>query len=293
MNTICYYPGCGVADQARRMESAARASLAVLGWDMQEMERWNCCGTVYSLASDDLMRHVGPARVLARARHAGHDKLLTLCSMCYSTLKRSELFLTEDAERLERVNTYLDDEPDYEGGLHVVHMLEFLRDVIGYETVEAKVVRPLERLTVAPYYGCTLTRPRAAGIDDPERPTVMEDLLSALGAEPVSTPQRIECCGSYLTASAPDVARRRVVEIERAAAARGADLIATSCPLCQYNLDTRLAEAGATVGQRVPSVYFTQLMALALGEDPALEEEQAIHPLPALQARGLSVEVKA
>ncbi len=292
MNTVLYYPGCGVADQARSMEKAARTALVALDWEMQEMDRWNCCGTVYSLATDDLMRHVGPARVFARAEDAGQERLLTLCSMCYSTLKRSEQFLTEDRERLDRVNAFLDDEPDYRGGLRVVHLLELLRDDIGFEAVEDKVVRPLEGLRVAPYYGCTLTRPRAAGLDDPERPTVLEELLTALGAEPVPTAERVECCGAYLTASAPDIARQRAASIARAAVAGGAELMVTSCPLCQYNLDTRLAEVRGSSGLNIPSVYFTQLLALALGGDPALEE-QVIDPLPTLAARGLAVEVKA
>ncbi len=292
MNSILYYPGCGVADQARSMETAARGALGALGWEMEEMERWNCCGTVYSLATDDLMRHVGPARILARVQDAGHEHLLTLCSMCYSTLKRSERFLTEERDRLDRVNAFLDDEPDYTGGVRVVHLLELVRDEIGYEAVEEAVQRPLSGLKVSPYYGCTLTRPRAVGVDDPERPRVLEDLLLALGAEPVSSPQGVECCGAYLTASAPEVARRRAGAIARAAARGGADLMVTSCPLCQYNLDTRQGEAPGASAHAVPSLYFTQLLALALGADPAVDE-QVIDPRPVLAARGLAVEVKA
>jgi len=292
MNSILYYPGCGVADQACSMEAAARGALAALGWEMEEMSRWNCCGTVYSLATDDLMRHVGPARVLARAQDAGHERLLTLCSMCYNTLKRAERFLTEDRDRLERVNAFLDDEPDYTGGVRVVHLLELVRDEIGYEAVEEAVQRPLAGLKVSPYYGCTLTRPRSAGIDDPENPRVLEDLLMALGAEPVSSPQGVECCGAYLTATSPEIARRRAADISRAAAAGGAELMVTSCPLCQYNLDTRQKEARGASGRGVPSLYFTQLLALAVGADPAMDE-QVIDPRPVLAARGLAVEVKA
>ncbi len=292
MNSIAYYPGCGVADQARAMEHTARAVLQMLGWEMQELSRWNCCGTVYSLASDDLMRHIGPVRVLTHVQELHMDRLLTLCSMCYSTLRRSERFLNQDRERLERVNAFLDDEPDYRGGVRAVHLLELLRDDIGFSALEARVVRPLEGLKVAPYYGCTLTRPRAVALDDPERPTVLEDILEILGAEPVPTAQRVECCGSYMTASNPSAVHRRVTAISEAAAAGGADLMITSCPLCQYNLDARLAEAARTGAPELPSVYFTQLMALALGLDPALDE-QVIDPRPVLAARGLAVEVEA
>ena len=33
--------------------------------------------------------------------------------------------------------------------------------------------------------------------DNPENPTIMEDFIRALGAEPVVYPYRNECCGGY------------------------------------------------------------------------------------------------
>lgn len=287
---VAYFPGCGVKDQALPMERTARAVLEQLGYAMDELERWNCCGTVYSLASDDLMRHVGSIRNLIRVQQAGADRVLTLCAMCYGTLKRSERFLRADSARLERVNAFLDDEPDYEGGVSVLHLLELLRDEVGFDALAEAVTRPLEGLKVAAYYGCTLTRPREVALDDPERPTVMEDLLVALGAEPVITPERVECCGAYLTVGSPDVVRGRVASISEAAAARGAVLMVTSCPLCQFNLDTRLAEAARGGVRAVPSLYFTQLAALALGIDPDLADSR-VDPRPVLAAHGAMVEV--
>jgi heterodisulfide reductase subunit B len=62
------------------------------------------------------------------------------------------------------------------------------------------------------------------------------------------------------------------------ASARGhdADVIVTACPLCQFNLDypQREQETGLT-GNEIPVVYFTQLMAIAMGlpeEEWGLEE---------------------
>ncbi len=290
MTRIPYFPGCALKDQAAGFERAARAALEKLGWELAELPRWNCCGTVYSLSSDDLMRHVAPVRNFIRVQELGEEKLVALCAMCYNTLRRSSLFVAEDPERLRRINAFMDEEPDYEGGVEVLHLLQLLRDEIGYEEIEAKVERPLYGLRVAPYYGCMLLRPREVGIDDPDRPEVMELLFEYLGAEAVDSPHKVECCGAYQTVSNPWIARERVREIVGAAARRGADLIVTSCPLCTYNLEQHQLpntreEKGARNG--IPVIYFTQLLAFALGvQDEELGfEGAAIDPRPVLAQR--------
>ena len=50
---------------------------------------------------------------------------------------------------------------------------------------------------------------------------------------------------------------------------READVIAMSCPLCEYNLGKRQEDAlkDREGMESVPTVYFTQLLALALGLD--------------------------
>ncbi|MGC9530403.1 MAG: CoB--CoM heterodisulfide reductase iron-sulfur subunit B family protein [Candidatus Bipolaricaulaceae bacterium] len=282
---IPYFPGCGLKDQARRFEATALAAMRRLGWELAELPEWNCCGTVYSLATDDLMRHLGPVRNLIRVQQLGKSRLVTLCSMCYSTLKRSASFVTQDSDRLERVNAFLDQEPDYQGGVAVVHLLEVLRDEVGFDTLRASLQRPLSGLAVAPYYGCTLLRPRGMGLDDPDRPQVFEDLLSALGADVVDYPQKVECCGAYLTVGSPEVAGRRAAAILGAAARAGAGVVATSCPLCQFNLESRAAQfAREFAGPRAPSVYFTQLLAWALGEEAELPS--GLQPAAAGEAGG-------
>jgi len=257
-----------------------------LGWELAELPRWNCCGTVFSLATDDLMRHLGPARNFVRLKELGESRLLTLCSMCYSTLKRSAAFLAQDPERLQRINAFMDEEPDLEGVPQVLHLLEILRDEIGFERIEEAVERPLEGLRVAPYYGCTLLRPRGLGVDAPDRPQVMEELFAALGAEVVDSPYKVECCGSYLAVGRPDVVEARAGAILKGAESRGADLVATSCPLCQFNLQRQ--QAVTRHSSPITVVYFSQLLALALGGEAHLPERA----LAVLERRGIFQEVR-
>jgi heterodisulfide reductase subunit B len=160
-------------------------------------------------------------------------------------------------------------EPDYEGQVEVVHFLELLKDMEP-ETVAEKVVTPLAGLAVAPYYGCMLLRPTEVGIDDPEEPTVQNDLLGALGAEVIYNNYMKVCCGSYQAMHEKDAVTDLVYEILSHARADGARAITTSCPLCAHNLDRRQEDVKEIHPEfeELPVLYFTQLMALAFGLGP-------------------------
>ncbi len=179
--------------------------------------------------------------------------------MCYNTLRRSARFV-EDPENLRRINAFMDDEPDYRGGVEVVHLVQFLEG-IGEEKLAKAVVRPLHGLRLAAYYGCTLLRPKEVAVDHPDRPEILERLISALGAEPVLFPERVECCGAYLTVTRPDIVRERVGEILRSAGYAGAQALLTACPLCKFNLEER-RPLGAP---KIPVFYVGEALAWALG----------------------------
>jgi len=294
MRRLLYYPGCTLKTSTTNFEASALASAKALGLELVELPRWNCCGAVYSLATDDLMRHTAPLRVLIRAQEAYKEgladepRLVTLCAMCYNTLKRENSSVREDPERLRKLNEFMDREKDYEGGVEVVHLLDVLRG-LGMEKISGHVVRPLEGLKVAPYYGCLLLRPRGVGVDDPDRPTVMEGVLEALGAEVVDIPYKGRCCGAYHSFLREDVVAELCHRILKQAADMGADVVALSCPLCEYNLGRQeLIERRYRDFRRIPVVYFTQLMALAFGLDEHCGfEENRVDPRPLLSEKKL------
>ena len=92
---LSYYPGCTLKTKAKNFEDSAIASMAALGVNLIELPRWNCCGTVYSLAEDDLVHHIAPVRILIRVQERGENKVATLCSFCYNTLERANLMMRE------------------------------------------------------------------------------------------------------------------------------------------------------------------------------------------------------
>jgi heterodisulfide reductase subunit B len=267
---ISYYPGCTLKYKAKNLETAALASLKALGIEVEEMDRWNCCGAVYSLANDDLIHMVGPVRNLVRAKEQGADKIVTLCSMCYNTLARANELMKNDAEKRDTINLFMDDEIDYFGEIEVVHFLTLLEQEIGWDGVKAKVQIPLNDLKVASYYGCTLQRPEDVGIEPMGSFKLMNQLFESLGAEVIPFASADKCCGSYQVISQEEGENLAAANVINAAIENGIEALATSCPLCEFNLGKQqdlLMQKGKIL-RNVPTFYFTQLLAMALGIDP-------------------------
>lgn len=290
---VSYYPGCTIKSTAKNFDDSAVAASTALGVEMVEPLRWYCCGTVFSLATDDLIHQLAPIRNLIRVKEQGMDKVVTLCSMCYNTLKRANKLLRDDQEKRDKINEFMyDEETDYLGEeVEVLHLLQLLRDEIGFESISERVKKPLEGLRLAPYYGCLLLRPAEVALDNGERPSILEDFLASLGAEAVDYPYKAECCGSYQTVNEVDLVVERTHSILSSATKRGAEAVVLSCPLCFFNLDRRQKEARKKYGdlRPVPILYFTQLLAIALGlgEEVCCFDINYVNPRPLLEDKGL------
>jgi heterodisulfide reductase subunit B2 len=268
---VAYYPGCTLKSKARNLEDAALASLAALGVQVTELERWNCCGAVFTLADDDLIHLVAPVRNLVRAKDAGAAKLMTICGQCYNVLWRANRLMRDDEAKRKTLNLFMDEETDYHGEVEVVHYLELLRDEVGWDELRRRVRRPLGGLRVAPFHGCALLRPAELALGgSPTRCSLFEDFLSALGAVPVKYPASDECCGAYQALANPAEALMPAVRVLSSAIEHGAEALALTCPLCEHNLGRRQAAMRQTHAElpALPTYYFTQLLATALGLEP-------------------------
>ena len=289
---VTYYPGCTLKNNAQNFEDSTLYSLEQLGVEVNELNRWNCCGTVFSLATDDLIHHAAPIRNLIRVKESESDSVMTLCAMCYNTLKRANERVKGDPEALDKLNNFMDrEEVQYEGDVQIFHLLEFLRDEIGFENLANKVVKPLKKLKVASYYGCLLVRPKEIGFDDIENPTILDHLMSVLGADPVDFPYKTECCGAYQTVDKPDIIADRTNQIVTSARDQGAEIVVVSCPLCAFNLDQRQKQTVEKYPEfkHIPVLYFTQPLAIALGckEETLRFDLNFIDPKPILKEKGL------
>jgi len=289
---LCYFPGCTLKNHAKNFEDSALCSLKSLDVEIEEISRWNCCGTVFSLSTDDLIHHVAPVRNLIRAKEAGTDKLMTLCAMCYNTLKRSNERVRSNPEDLDIINDLMYREDiDYKGDVDVVHLLEILKNEIKFENIAKKAVKSLKGLKVASYYGCYLVRPQEIGFDDVENPMIMDELMTALGAEAIDFPYKVECCGAYQTVDKPEIIADRTNQILSSSLKQGAEVVTVSCPLCAFNLDQRQKETQQKFPEfkNIPILYFSQLLAIALGcpQDSLRLDLHYINPKPILKEKGL------
>ncbi|UCC63721.1 MAG: CoB--CoM heterodisulfide reductase iron-sulfur subunit B family protein [Anaerolineae bacterium] len=266
---VPYFPGCTLNTTAKGFDNAVRASAAALRVELVELPEWNCCGATFPLLADNAMDLLGPADVLYKASLEG-QRLATACTTCYNVMRRANYALKEDGEILEKVNYFLEHDSDYEGSVEVLDVVQILRDDVGWDRVRQAITKPLNELRVAAYYGCMVVRPPdEVAYDDPDNPTTLDDLIEALGGQPVGWPHKTECCGAYLAVKSPQATQEMSYAVLSSAARNGAELVVANCPLCQFNLDKQQRTmAQRHAGYRpIPVLYYAQLLALALGLD--------------------------
>jgi heterodisulfide reductase subunit B2 len=264
-----YYPGCSLRGTGRAYEESLLAVFRALQIEVEELEDWNCCGATTYMSVDELTSYALAARNLALAERA-HMDIIAPCAACYLVLNKTQRYIRDYPDIKLVVTRALDAIGlKYDDRVRVRHPLDIFLNEIGVKMIAAKVTRPLKGLKVAPYYGCQIVRPYAT-FDDQRNPTSMDRLLEACGAKVVPYPLKTRCCGGSQKGTLPDIGLHLIRYLIAEAQINGADVIATVCPLCQFNLECFQKEAGS---ERHPLsiavLYFTQLMALALGASAA------------------------
>jgi heterodisulfide reductase subunit B len=269
-----FYPGCSMERSARAYLDSLMAIREPLGIELDEIDDWNCCGATEFMAVSPLGGHalIGRNLALAEQQANGTHTVMAGCSACYLNLAKTDHYMLESPQLSEAVNTAL-----AAGGLHytpgalkVRHLLDVLMHDVGLETIHRKVVRPLEGLRVAPYYGCMILRPDFDHrFNYPEYPAQLDQILAVLGAEVIDFPMKLDCCGGHMTQISKPVALELIRRLIHAAAEYRADMLVTLCPMCQLNLDAYQGEMNHYfhTDYHIAVTYFTQLIGLALGKD--------------------------
>ncbi len=273
---------------AAEYDRSARGVLQALGVEIEEIDDWVCCGATAAHATSHLLSLALPAISCAAAEKQGLD-VMTCCAACYSRLKLTNQQVRDDPELAAQISEII--EEPYHGNIRVLHITEVLAREVGVKAIESCVQRPLEGLKVACYYGCLMARmPENIRIDKAEYPTLIDDLIRAVGGEPIDWPYKTECCGAALTLARQETVVRLSGDVVQIAKENGADVLAVACPLCQANLDMYQANAEKVMGTHlgVPVLYFTQLMALAMGlpSEQLCLEKLIVDPLPLLAEKG-------
>jgi heterodisulfide reductase subunit B2 len=270
-----YYPGCSQKASSISYERSFLALSKALGVEIVELNDWNCCGTTVTISVNEVLSLTLSARNLAIAEAEGLP-VVAPCPSCYTSLNKVNKLFKEKSVLAEKVNASLHAGGlSYKGKVKVYNILDFLVHFVGVDTIARNVVRPLQGLPIAPYYGCQIVNPYASG-DDQHDPRNLENIIKALGGEPVDFPLRTMCCGGSLMFTRKPQAELMCGEILKSAVKAGAEMITTPCGLCQINLDISKKAGVQHQGRKMkPGVLnIAQLVEYALGKGTTdLEKE--------------------
>jgi succinate dehydrogenase / fumarate reductase cytochrome b subunit len=247
-----------------------------LGLDLVQLERASCCGAGVIAEHNQELADSLNARTFALAQNVeGAAGMMNICSTCQGAQSECQERLDADSDYRERVNGHLAEESlSYTKSAEWwnKNFLWLLVEEIGLEKLADQVVRPLEGLRIAPFYGCYIVRPteRLGFAEHPNRDKYLDILIEVLGAKPVAYAGSHKCCGF------PVITMNRTTSLRQAgrhladAIDAGADCLVTPCPLCHLNLDMQQPEAQKFVERDldVPVLHLPQLVGLALGLEP-------------------------
>lgn len=262
-----YYPGCTLSSTAQEYDSSVKAVFKTFGIQLEEIKNWNCCGAVEATSVSPLLSIALPARNLTLLSESNDGKIMMPCTACLSNHIKAMWELEEKENIKKEIENIVGEKiPKVE----IKHPLDVLLNEIGIEKIKEKVKTPLNKLKVAPYYGCVIVRPsQVMHFDDPEDPKSMDKILSALEAEVVPYPHKTECCGGALMMTNENLTLEMSKKIFLGAKVAGADCIAVICPMCHMALESLYEKIMEKfkLDLDIPVLYFTQLMGVAFSLD--------------------------
>ncbi len=264
-----YYPGCSLETTGKPYDMSIREVFKTLGVGLREIEDWNCCGATMYMSIDKIVGFAVSARNLALAQNMGCD-ICAPCSACFTTLRKTNRHMEWNVHSRKIIDESLKAANlSYDGMVEVRHPLDILVNDVGIDRIIDTCHYMFDGLKVAPYYGCMIVRP-VHHFDDIEDPQTMDRLFEALGAEVVPYTCKVRCCGGMLMTTYEEVALSLNNELLRCAEEHGAEVIATTCPLCQMNLESYQSQINKRydLNHNMPIIYFSQLLGMALGIKP-------------------------
>jgi len=289
-STYLLYLGCAIPSRVLSYEISARKVIESFDVELVEMPEFNCCGLPLDPISHDMML-VLAAQNLCLAEQQDLN-IMTLCPGCNGTLRKVNKTLKEDKRLKERVNGYLSKVGmEFKGKTEVKHLIQVLTEDIGLKKIKDSVKKPFKNFKVAAHYGCHILRPyELIGIDDPENPTILKELIEATGAKYVNYENEMECCGATIIISGEraaaseflgkdnislQLARDKLIHLKEA----GAQALITLCPSCyrMYDFNQPIIERAFNESFKIPVLHYPELLALAMGfspDDLALNEHR-------------------
>ena len=280
-----YFPGCTMGTGAEESSEPMMLALEKMGVKLYMLEDWNCCGSSSGHAlGHDIATSLG-ARNLSKAPLG--RPIVIPCPNCFRNMATARHHLIEDPETLKK------NEAEF-GRINitdpVLNIYDIYHHVFNLARMKARPLpegtRPLTGLKVATYYGCGAMYPKVLRPAGPPRNSI-ERILMEMGADVVTWPWPNKCCSAFVSAVYPEIAEEMISQIVSGAVDQDADVLVTSCAMCQMNIEMR--EMAMT--NKMPILHLNQLAALFMGEKakdhPEWWKLHLINPTDILKKRNL------
>jgi len=255
--------GCTVPVRTMGYELSTRAVMKKLGIELVDLKEFGCCG--FPLESIDHDTYLSVAtRNLAIAEEHGLP-IMTMCSACNGSLLKAHMAMNDEKIKSHINDTLTPLKRHYNGSIEVKHAARVL-----YENIETikEMATPLP-LKIAAHYGCHYTKPSEIyeGFEDPEVPYSLDDVIRAVGAEPVQYENKKQCCGGAILGIDESVSLEMTREKLQHVKKTGADAMTLVCPFCDimYDVNQRRIESHFDEKFGIPVLFLPQLVGLALG----------------------------
>ena len=279
---FAYFLGCIMNNRYPGIEKATRIMFEKLGIELKDMEGASCCPAPGVFGSFDLTTQQSiAARNITIAEDMGMD-VLTECNGCFGSLYETNHLLHEDEEQKEKINKVLAEVGrEYKGDVNVRHFAEIIYNDVGLDNLQEAITTPLN-LDVAVHYGCHFLKPSAAiDIDNPMKPTILDELVEVTGAKSIDYKDKMMCCGAGggLRSRDIDVTLDYTKEKLDNMIEAGVDIIVNVCPFCHLQFDVGQTEVNKKYGTNydIPVFHLAQLYGLAMGlsrEDITIDAQQ-------------------
>src|SRR5687767_13602274 len=160
---LAYWPGCVSRGFTPELHGSMALVAERLGIELVTLDRANCCGAGVIAEHNQELADALNARTFAIAQAVdGAGAMMNICSTCQGAQSECQQRLDADDAYREHINTHLAPEGlKYEKGKSWANknFLWLLVEDIGLDRLRDLVVRPLDGLRIAPFYGCYIVRP--------------------------------------------------------------------------------------------------------------------------------------
>jgi len=260
-----FFVGCTTLSRLPGYEKSARKVAEKLGVELLDMPGSGCCGTTYLETLDHKTGLAVAARNIAIAEEMGLD-VVTICNGCTEVLIKANRELKENPKLRAEVNEVLAEAgKEFKGTVEVKHYVRMLKEDVGLDAIQEKMEKSFRGLKVASHYGCHMLKPKEILMsDDPENPTVLDDLVATTGAEPIDYPNKLECCAGPVMGVRENVTWSVGLDKVKTVKQYG-DALVTACPFCYLTYER--CQLMQEENPNLPVLHIPQLLGLAMGLD--------------------------